>query len=100
MTYTIDYNTGVTEDVAGTLEEAMAVADDGAAYTQQPITITDEAGNTVARRPWCGLAYNPAEVEDSEDEIIGFGNYGYYGAWDNTIIPANNQPDYANIWYD
>ena len=76
MTYTIDYRTGVIEDVTGTLEEAMSVADDGAAYTQCDIVILDASGDEVARRRWWGTAYDPNETEDTQEEIVDFGAFG------------------------
>lgn len=75
----VNYHTGSGDETAETLAEAMAIADDGACYTQQKITIEDEAGNTVACRYWYGVQADPEEIED--DEIIDFGSFGYYGPW-------------------
>lgn len=80
--YYINYNTGAgNEWITGTLEDAQRAADDGAAYTQQPITIEDEHDNEVARRPWWGVAYDPDVDDSAENEIISFGSFGYFGAW-------------------
>ena len=57
----------------------MQIADEGAAYTQQKITIEDENGETVMTRPWWGVEYDPGE--DDCEEPICFGSYGYYGDW-------------------
>ena len=80
--YFIKYHTGAGDEwIEGTLQEAMKTADELAAYTQQSISIEDEAGNEVARRPWWGVKYDPDVDEAAEDEVIQFGDYGYYGAW-------------------
>lgn len=50
--YYINYHTGVEDDTAETLEQAMQIADDAACYTQQKITIEDENGNAVMTRYW------------------------------------------------
>ena len=74
----INYNTGAGNDIVyGDLFDAMEKADDGAAYTQESIVITDENGNEVARRQWYGCETG---IED-EDDPIGFGGFGYYGDW-------------------
>ncbi len=76
MSYTINYHTGAGNfEVEGDLDDAKTQADDGATYTQQPITI-EQDGNVIARRSWWG-------VEPEEDgDIIRFGSYGYYGEWE------------------
>jgi len=73
--YFIDFCTGAGNEVADTLEEAMRIAEEGLAYTQQPVIIYS-AGGVVARLPWFG-------IEPEEDEIVTsrFGSYGYYGEW-------------------
>lgn len=52
MKYTIDYNTGITEEFEGTLAEAKAKADGNVNYTQQNIDIIDENDAVVATRKW------------------------------------------------
>lgn len=79
MRYYINYNTGIGNEWADTLEEAKAIADDGAAYTQRDITIEDEDDNEVLRRPWWGVGYD--EDESSDDDPICFGDFGYFGDW-------------------
>ena len=81
MLYYIKYHTGAGDETAASIDEAKRIADDGAAYTQQSITIEDEDGNEITRRPWWGVEYDPDETEDTVDEIISFGKFGYYGAW-------------------
>lgn len=77
MTYTINYHTGAGNfEFNGDLEGAMVSADEGAAYTQQPIIIEDANGEEVARRDWYGVT-----PENEGDDIIQFGDYGYYGEW-------------------
>lgn len=77
--YYINYHTGVEDDTAETIEQAMQIADDAACYTQQKITIEDGNGNVVMTRPWWGVEYDPNE-DDCENPIC-FGSYGYYGDW-------------------
>lgn len=82
MKYHINYHTGAgNEYVEGSLDEAKKIADDGAAYTQEPITIEDEYGEEVARRPWWGIEFRPDETEESREEVLCFGSFGHYGAW-------------------
>ena len=50
MKYTIDYNTGITDEFEGTLAEAKAEADENICYTQQNIDILDENDTVVATR--------------------------------------------------
>ena len=82
MKYYINYHTGAGDEwVEGSLDEAKRIADGGAAYTQEPITIEDENGVEVACRPWWGIDFRPDETDESWDEIISFGSFGHYGAW-------------------
>lgn len=79
-TFRIDYNTGAGNiEMVGDLEEAQAAADEGAAYTGQPIIIYDANGNEVSRREWYGVKYNPDEADATDP--IEFGDYGYYADW-------------------
>lgn len=79
MEYTINYNTGAGNETIESedLEAVKAQADEGAAYTQQPITIEDENGNEVARRSWNGVEFEEGDAEDP----IRFGSSGFYGDW-------------------
>lgn len=79
MEYTINYHTGAGNEVieSDDLAEVMAEADKGAAYTQESITIEDESGKEVARRPWSPVLEG---LEDCSDPIQ-FGDFGYYGDW-------------------
>ena len=80
MKYYINYHTGAgNEWIEGTLEEAMAAADRGAAYTQENITVEDESRSVVASRNWYGVDYASADV--AEENPIRFGDYGYYADW-------------------
>lgn len=77
--YTICWGTGVDDDVIiGDLSAAKDAADKACAYTQQPIVINDKDGHEVARRPWWGTA--PSD-DDKEGDIIQFGDFGFYGPW-------------------
>lgn len=75
----INYNTGAGNKCADTLDEAMAMADDGACYTQADITIEDEDGTPILTRHWYGVEFDEDENED-KDPIL-FGSYGYYTDW-------------------
>ena len=66
MKYTIDYNTGITDEFEGTLAEAKAEADENVCYTQQNIDILDENDTVVATRKWWGVEYD--ENNDDENE--------------------------------
>lgn len=79
MEYTINYHTGAGNETieSDDLEAVKAQADEGAAYTQQPITIEDENGKEVARRTWYGTEISEGDAEDP----IEFGSSGFYGDW-------------------
>lgn len=80
MTYYIDYNTIPPYAAeAETLEEAMKEADEGAAYTQQPIEIYNENGKVYARRQWWGIT--PSDEDYEKGDIIEFDSYGFYDVW-------------------
>lgn len=80
MTYYINYNTIPPHAAeADTLEGAMTEADEGAAYTRQPIEIYDDEGKAHARRVWWGVA--PTDEDREDGDIIQFGDYGFYTAW-------------------
>lgn len=79
----VRFHTGAGDfEIVGDLETAKAAADENAAYTQMPITIEDETGEEFAMRPWWGVEYDQNETEDAENEVITFGRFGYYGAWE------------------
>jgi len=75
--FIINYQTGIREEVEGTLQDAMKEADKGAAYTQQNIAIEDENGNVIAQRNWYGTISGIEECEN----VIRFGNFGFYADW-------------------
>lgn len=77
----IKYHTGVEDETAETLQEAMDIADDGACYTQEDITIEDDAGNVVATRYWNGVKWSEDEDDDCVGDVIPFGDFGYYTGW-------------------
>lgn len=80
MSYTINYNTGITDDGYNDLDDAKAAADRGASYTSQDITIEDKNGNEITRRPWYSTEYDGDEDGAAEDPIR-FGDAGHYGDW-------------------
>lgn len=76
-TFIINYHTGVTEKINGTLEEAQALAEEGIAYTGESISIYEEdTENLVVRLPWYGV---PAT--DGDKVTADFGDFGFYGEW-------------------
>lgn len=77
-TYTIDYNTGITDTTCTTLRAAKMRASRDAAYTQQPITIYSPSGEMVARRDWVGCM----DGYSRQKNPIGYGN-GYYADWES-----------------
>ncbi len=86
--YLIDYNTGAGNNFADSIEDAKQKADEGAAYTQKDIVIYEGKSNTptsewkeILRRNWWGVPFDPEETEETKEEIIQFGSFGYYGAW-------------------
>ena len=90
--YFIDYNTGVgNEWVVGPLEYAKERADAGIRYTQQDVVIYDVDDNEVVRRDWIPVDYDTQDNEDkdAEDEIVSYGDFGYYGAWSDRLAGTN-----------
>lgn len=85
--YYIDYHTGAGNEYAKTLEEAMSLADKGAEYTQQDISIIDENGICVAQRCWVGVAYDDDEYYC--EHPIEFGTYGFYDDWDEDKVDVS-----------
>lgn len=78
--YYIDYKTGAGNECADNMDDAKRIADAGAAYTQQDIVIYDEDENEIARRRWCGVAYNADEC--GAENPICFGSFGFYDDWE------------------
>lgn len=82
--YDIRYGTGAGDfRFVGSLSEAKAAADNGAAYTQQNIEIY-KGSSLVSYRPWYGVEFDPSATEETEEEVIQFGTFGHYGAWFDT----------------
>lgn len=82
MLYFINYHTGVGDEwFEGTLDEAKAQADAGAAFTQQRFTIDDEDGNTISTRHWCGVSYDEDDSDMWCESAIIFGTFGFYSDW-------------------
>lgn len=75
--FKINYQTGAGNEIAETLEKAMATADDGCRYTQSSIIIEDDDGNEVAIRTWYGCTEGIELMENP----IPFGDSGFYGDW-------------------
>ena len=80
--FTIYYNNGLRDKCDGTLDDAKAMADECASYTQCDITIEDENREEVAHRRWYGVPFDPSETESTEDEVIQFGTFGFYDRWE------------------
>ena len=77
--YHVNYNTGAGDfTVNGTLEEAMAKADEKACYTEKDIEIYNKEGDVVAMRCWIGPYFvNECDQKDP----ISFGKFGFYEDW-------------------
>lgn len=73
--YYINYCNGIVKETCGFLEDVQQIADNNASYTQHNIIIENELGEPVAIRKWYGV--KPEE----EDDIIQFGDCGYYDHW-------------------
>lgn len=96
------------EEFEGNLEAAQTYADENAAYTQQPIIIYDADNNEICRRDWsptsvstdydylffeenqinpCFDEYDKAAYDTyienyiSENNLISFGDFGYFNDW-------------------
>ena len=79
--FTINYNNGLWDERDGTLDEAKAMADEHAGYTQCDISIEDETRAEVDRRRWYDVPFDPSETETAEDDVIQFGTFGFYDRW-------------------
>ena len=82
--YKINYHTGAGNQTIENkpLEEVMEIADKGAAYTQQNISITDENDNEVACRRWYGYdIQNDIDNDIEHENPISFGTFGFYADW-------------------
>lgn len=93
MKFYVDFGTGAGNFYAESLEKAMEAADEEAAYTQQDIKIyaVDENGNIndtpeMGRR-WWEYEYRPEE--DSNENPIVFGTFGFYSDW-HEVEPYEN----------
>jgi len=63
MKYYVNYGTGAgNEEIEGTLEDAMRVAEEGLTYTQQSVRIEGEDGEVIANLPWYGVAPDKDDV--------------------------------------
>lgn len=80
MKWFIDYKTGITKEVEGTLEKAFSVAEEGMAYTQQSVTIKSEDDSDVYISRWWGMP-----PEETEPILFGFGDYGFYSPWKKEV---------------
>lgn len=80
--YFINFGTGAgNKTVCCTLEEAMKIAEEDAAYTQQSIYIYNADNYTpdstlVAVLPWYGVA-----ADEDDTVTVNFGDFGFYGEW-------------------
>lgn len=80
--YYIDYNTGAgNQEFVGTLTEAKAEADEGAAYTQKDISIYDAESRDANKEPITKRYWYGTEAYEDEENIISFGDFGFYADW-------------------
>lgn len=75
--YHINHGTGAGDSTAETLDQARAIAERDASYTQVAITITDDDGNVVARLPWWGIA-----ASEDDEPVVDYGSFGFFGPWE------------------
>lgn len=73
--YTIDYGTGVTHELDGTLEEAQAHAVSEMRFTQEDVKIYENGGIAQVSR-WYGV--DPTEDDEA---LVTFGDSGFYAPW-------------------
>lgn len=77
-TYTINYNTGVTEEFEGTLEGAKQSALEGISYTQEHVSI-EQDGEQVTVARWVGVE------ADEDDEVLVHVGDGFYQVWSDEL---------------
>lgn len=85
--YYINYHTGARKANAETIEEAKRIADEGAIYTQEIITVEDESGKVLWQRAWVETGYTweeyAEEFDVKEEDLMIFGTSGFYAEWQN-----------------
>ena len=81
--YTINYHTGITEEVeVNDLDEAKEIAKEGIRYTQQNVSIESE-GTVITVSRWNGVEPSEEDIEDGNVlETIGG---GFYGMWNEEL---------------
>lgn len=79
MAYVINYQTGVTEEINGSLEKAKQSAVDGMEYTGESVLIQLN-GETVTAARWYGT-----EPTEDDSVLIQYGDYGFYQTWDDEL---------------
>lgn len=86
MKFNLSANNGCFEEEieAENLDKAKNYADEYASYNQANMYIYDENyDKLLSTRQWWGTPYSPEISEDEEDEIISFGSFDYYSAWED-----------------
>lgn len=81
--YKVNFNTGVGNVTAETLEEAKQSALDGMGYTQQAIVIEDEHGNEITRSQWYGV--EPSEEDYENGNVLEEIGGGFYQRWSDEL---------------
>jgi hypothetical protein len=66
-----------SEEIIGTLEEVMEIADNKISCNEDDIKIVDEHGEELAIRNWVGTL----DAIECFEDAIQFGHYGYYTDW-------------------
>lgn len=77
--FTINYHTGVTQEIeVYDLNEAKEVAKEGISFTQENVSI-EQDGETLAVAQWYGV--KPSE----EDEVLETVGGGFYQRWSDEM---------------
>lgn len=90
--YYVDTNPYVKMDGCNSLFEAFTQAEKEASYSGFDIKICDENGDTLFYRKWWSVPFD-SDVCDNDD-IISFGDYGYYDCWRDVDGNEINIDDY------
>jgi len=78
---------GVTKTTdTNDLQEAMAIAEECATYSQDDLKIYDD-NKLVALSKWWGVAYD-AEIDPNEP-VATFGSFGYNASWQTDDLELN-----------
>ena len=82
MTYYASSNSVRVALNADNLEDAMAEADSWIEYTGRNLYLDEgDESAPVMSRTWYSVKFDATEDGYTADEIIDFGDFGFYGPW-------------------